>query len=123
LGGTGTGAAAADGGFIKPLVRAAPVIGSSFEASFAVAARVDTFTSRGTPPLYSGLLSLLVGPVAAVIFVIGLSPEMFVYRSESGAASVDGFISFDLSTKGCDGGPNRFVSEKAALGFAAKGRA
>lgn len=85
------------------LMRAAPESGSSLAASaliFEVEARMLVFTLRGTLPLYSGLLSVLVGPAADEMLVIGLRPEMVVYLSESGAFSVDGFISFGLSTNG-----------------------
>lgn len=118
---------AADGGFIKPLRRAAPVRGSSFATTaFSLALAASLFALEGPGmggPLYSGLLSVLTGPVAAVMLVTGLRPEMVVYRSESGADSVDGFIAFGFRTNGLDGVPNRFVSEKAALGFEARGRA
>ena len=115
-----TGAAA--GGFIKPLRRAAPVRGSSFATTASSLAFALEGPGMGGP-LYSGLLSVLTGPVAAVMLVTGLRPEMVVYRSESGADSVDGFIAFGFKTNGLDGVPNRFVSEKAALGFEARGRA
>jgi len=56
------------------------------------------------------------------MLVIGLIPEMLVYRRESGANSVDGFIWFCLRMKGLDSWPNIFVSGNAKLGFAGRGR-
>jgi hypothetical protein len=116
---------AAPGGFIKPLRRAAPVIGSSFAtAAFNLDFSASSFALEafGAGPLYRGLLSVLIGPPAPVMLVIGLSPEMLVYRRESGAGSVAGFICFCLSTKGLAGWPNIFVSGNAILGFDARGR-
>ena len=92
--------------------------------SWVVAARVCALILTSIPsPVKSGLLSGEdVGPLALVILVTGLSPDMFWYRSESGARSVDGLISFGFITKGVGGVPNNCVSGKAALGFDASGR-